>query len=82
MLPCSGKNRLLEEPNCRVYPATPLFIYMMSHAHHESWLRKCWLFGFILFFFELMSNNSTGKTVEKIQQMVEKEMVECLPEIV
>ena len=44
ILPCSGKNRLLEEPDCRVLPATPLFIYMMSHAHHESWLRKCRLF--------------------------------------
>ena len=44
MLPCSGKNRLLEEPDCRVLPATPLFLYMMSHAHHESWLRKCRLF--------------------------------------
>ena len=25
-------------------PATPLFINMMSHAHHESWLRNCRLF--------------------------------------
>ena len=44
VLPCSGKNRLLEEPDCRVLPATQLFLYMMSHAHHESWLRKCRLF--------------------------------------
>ena len=43
LLPCSGKNRLSEEPDCRVLPATPLFIHMMSHAHHESWFRKCQL---------------------------------------
>ena len=38
------KKPTLEEPNCRVLPATPLVLHGMSHAHHESWLRMCQLF--------------------------------------
>ena len=36
----SGKKRHLEEPDCRILPATPLGLYKMSHAHHDSWLRN------------------------------------------
>ena len=38
------KTDIWKNPDCRVLPATSLVLYWMSHAHDESWLRKCGLF--------------------------------------